>query len=59
MAQAANLNDLQLGMRLPGISINTSRTDYAPIKQMQMMRFTGDRWQLFGPIINGATGAAS
>jgi branched-chain amino acid transport system substrate-binding protein len=59
MAQAASLNDLQLGMLLPGISINTSRIDYAPIKQMQMMRFTGDRWQLFGPIINGAAGTAS
>jgi branched-chain amino acid transport system substrate-binding protein len=59
MAQAANLNNLQLGMLLPGISINTSRTDYAPIKQMQMVRFTGDRWQLFGPIINGAAGTGS
>jgi branched-chain amino acid transport system substrate-binding protein len=59
MAQAANLNNLQLGMLLPGISINTSRTDYAPIKQMQMMRFTGDRWQLFGPVINGTIGTGS
>jgi len=59
MAQAANLNGLQLGMLLPGISIHTSRTDYAPIKQMQMMRFTGDRWQLFGPVINGATDTGS
>jgi branched-chain amino acid transport system substrate-binding protein len=59
MAQAANLNNLQLGMLLPGISINTSRTDYAPIKRMQMVRFTGDRWQLFGPIINGAAGTGS
>jgi branched-chain amino acid transport system substrate-binding protein len=51
MRQAANLNDLDVGMLLPGITINTSPTDYAPIKQMQMMRFSGEAWELVGPVI--------
>ena len=54
MKQAANLEDLELPMLLPGISINTSPTDYFPIKQMQMPRFTGEYWERFGPIITGA-----
>ena len=54
MRQAANLHDLRLGMLLPGITINTSPIDFAPIKQMQMQRFNGQTWELFGPILNGA-----
>ena len=54
MRQAANLHDLQLGMLLPGITINTSPADFAPIKQMQMERFNGQTWELFGPMLNGA-----
>jgi branched-chain amino acid transport system substrate-binding protein len=53
MRQAANLKDLELGMLLPGIAINTSATDYFPIEQMQLQRFNGDKWDLFGPIISG------
>jgi branched-chain amino acid transport system substrate-binding protein len=53
MRQAANLHELPLGMLLPGITINTGPTDYAPLKQMQMMRFTGEHWKLFGPIMKG------
>lgn len=41
MKQAASLKDLELGMLLPGIKINTGPNDFAPIKQMQMMRFDG------------------
>ena len=33
--------------------INTSSTDFAPIEQMQMMRFSGERWQPFGPVLSG------
>jgi branched-chain amino acid transport system substrate-binding protein len=40
-------------MLLPGIKINTSPTDFAPIKQMQMARFDGERWKLFGPVLSG------
>jgi branched-chain amino acid transport system substrate-binding protein len=54
LRQATNLHELRLGMLLPGITINTGPTDYAPLKQMQMMRFTGEHWKLFGPIMNGA-----
>ncbi|MGX9390798.1 ABC transporter substrate-binding protein [Nitrobacteraceae bacterium UC4446_H13] len=53
MKQAASLHDLKLGMLLPGITVNTDPDNFAPIEQLQMMRFTGDRWELFGPIING------
>ncbi len=58
MKQAANLKDLQLGMLLPGIAINTSPDDFAPIKQMQMEKFNGERWELFGPVLSGAGGAS-
>src|SRR5215468_10010980 len=54
MHQAANLKDFTVPMLLPGITINTSPTDFAPIKQMQMARFDGERWRLFGPLISGA-----
>ena len=54
MRQAASLKDLRLGMLLPGITINTSPTDYAPIKQMQMRRFDGMHWDLFGPLREAA-----
>ena len=53
MKQAANLKGLRLGMLLPGIVINTSATDYAPLEQMQMMRFSGERWEPFGPVLTG------
>jgi branched-chain amino acid transport system substrate-binding protein len=43
-------------MLLPGITINTSPTDFAPIKQVQMARFNGERWELFGSILTGAIG---
>jgi branched-chain amino acid transport system substrate-binding protein len=53
MKQAANLHHFRVPMLLPSIEINTSPTDFAPIKQIQMARFDGQRWQLFGPVING------
>jgi len=55
MKQAANLKDVQVDMLLPGIKVNTSATDFYPIEQMQLMRFNGERWQLFGPVLNGAS----
>ncbi|GGC88080.1 hypothetical protein GCM10010994_52540 [Chelatococcus reniformis] len=39
-------------MLLSGITVNTSPSDFYPIKQMQMMRFEGDRWEMFGPVIS-------
>jgi branched-chain amino acid transport system substrate-binding protein len=56
MKQAANLHDFTTPLLLPGVKINTSPTDFAPIKQVQMGRFDGTRWQLFGPILTGAIG---
>ncbi|MGH7053007.1 MAG: ABC transporter substrate-binding protein [Stellaceae bacterium] len=54
MKQAANLHHLALPMLLPGITINTSPTDFAPVKQVRMARFSGERWVLFGPLLTGA-----
>jgi branched-chain amino acid transport system substrate-binding protein len=53
MKQAASLKDLELDTLLPGVKINTSATDFAPIKQLQMQRFKGEKWELFGNIISG------
>jgi branched-chain amino acid transport system substrate-binding protein len=52
MKQAASLKDFEPDTLLPGIKINTSPTDYAPIKQLQMMRFKGEKWDMFGDIIS-------
>jgi branched-chain amino acid transport system substrate-binding protein len=57
MKQAANLHDLHLAMLLPGITANTSPSDFRPVKQMQMERFDGKTWNLFGPVINGGAGS--
>ena len=54
MKQAANINDLNLPMLLPGIKVNTSPTDFFPIEQQQMARFDGKEWKLFGPVITGS-----
>jgi branched-chain amino acid transport system substrate-binding protein len=51
MKQAANLTHVELGMLLPGVKLHTSPTDFAPIKQLQMQRFDGERFELFGPIV--------
>jgi branched-chain amino acid transport system substrate-binding protein len=56
MKQAASLRDLELGGLLPGIKINTSATDFAPISQVQMMRFKGETWERFGDIIDADVG---
>jgi branched-chain amino acid transport system substrate-binding protein len=53
MKQAASLKEFTPDTLLPGVTINTSATDFAPIKQLQMMRFKGEKWELFGDIING------
>ena len=50
MKQAASLKNFELPMLLPGIRINTSATDYDPIKQLQLMRFDGKEWVRFGEV---------
>lgn len=57
MKQAASLKDVKLDLALPGILANTSPSDYRVNKQLQMMRFDGERWELFGPILED-TGTA-
>ncbi|WP_398466817.1 ABC transporter substrate-binding protein [Tardiphaga sp.] len=52
MKQAASLKDYRTEILLPGIKINTSATDFAPISQLQLMRFKGEMWELFGDIIS-------
>jgi len=51
MKQATNLKNVQLDLSLPGIVGNTTADDYRINKQLQMMRFNGERWEGFGPII--------
>jgi branched-chain amino acid transport system substrate-binding protein len=52
MRQAANLN-FEIGIYLPGTRIKTGPTDFAPLEQLQMMRFKGESWELFGPVMSG------
>src|SRR5438876_2214406 len=56
MRQAANLKAFRTTNLLPGITMNTSPTDFAPIKQIQFRRFKGERWELFGPILSNEIG---
>jgi len=51
MRQAANLHDLELPTTLPGIKATTSPTNYRPIRSLEMIRFNGKSWELFGPVI--------
>ncbi len=53
MKEAANLKDLELPMLLPGITVNTAPDNFSPIKQMQLQRFNGKSWELFGDVIVG------
>ena len=54
MNQAASIHNLTVPMLLPGINLSTSADDFQPIKQMQLQKFDGTTWQLFGEVIAGA-----
>jgi branched-chain amino acid transport system substrate-binding protein len=54
MHEAANLKNLELPMLLPGIVINTSPTDFYPIQSMQLAKFDGEKWVLFGDVIDAS-----
>ena len=56
MKQAANLKNFSSDVMLPGIKINTSPDDFFPIEQMQLMKFDGAAWHLFGDVITGEVG---
>ncbi|MBR1205061.1 MULTISPECIES: ABC transporter substrate-binding protein [unclassified Bradyrhizobium] len=51
MKQVTSLKKFVPSLALPGMSITTGPNDYRINKQMQMMKFNGERWELFGPII--------
>ena len=54
MRQAANLRDVDIPVLLPGIKVNTSPTNFHPIRQMQLARWTGKGWERFGEVIEGS-----
>ncbi|QDZ00348.1 ABC transporter substrate-binding protein [Nitratireductor mangrovi] len=54
MKSAANMQDMTTDTALPGITMNTSEGDFYPIEQMQLMKFNGERWELFGDVIDGS-----
>ncbi len=56
MKQAASIKDLELGGLLPGVKVNTSATDFAPLSQLQLMKFKGETWDRFGEIISADVG---
>jgi branched-chain amino acid transport system substrate-binding protein len=56
MKQAASLKDFAPDTLIPGIKVNTSANDFAPIEQLKMMRFKNGQWELFGDIISAETG---
>ena len=56
MKQAASIKGLELGGLLPGIKVNTSATDFAPLSAVQLMRFKGEAWERFGDIIDADVG---
>ncbi len=55
MKQATSLRDVENPVLLPGIKLNTSSTNYHPLRQLQLMRWSGKTWERFGDIIAGAT----
>ena len=56
MKQAAAMKDFTPLGFLPGIKVNTSATDFAPVEQVQLMKFKGETWELFGEVISGEVG---
>ena len=55
MKQATSLNNVEIGSLLPGIKLNSSATNFHPIRQMQLMRWTGKTWDLFGEVLEGSS----
>lgn len=55
MKQAQNLKNFRSDLMLPGITINTAPDDHFPIEQLQLIRFNGERYERFGPVIDSST----
>ena len=47
-----DLKDVQVDMLLPGVTLDTGAGDGFPIESMQLMKFKGERWELFGDVID-------
>ncbi len=56
MKQAASIEGLKLDGLLPGVTIKTSATDFAPIEQLQLQKLQGETWHRFGDIISAEVG---
>ncbi|MBR0869975.1 ABC transporter substrate-binding protein [Bradyrhizobium tropiciagri] len=56
MKQAASIRDYEPGGLLPGVKVNTSATDFAPLSQLQLIRFKGETWERFGEVLSGDVG---
>jgi ABC-type branched-subunit amino acid transport system substrate-binding protein len=56
MKQAASLKEFRSEVLLPGIMVNTGPNDFAPVSQLQLMKFKGEKWELFGDVINSDVG---
>jgi len=52
MRQAANFQKFKLPLLLPGITVNTSPTDFYPLQAVQLSRFKGETWDLFGDVMH-------
>ena len=57
MKQAASIDNLELGMLLPGIKVNTAADDYFPLEGMRLSRFDGETWEMFGDVIDVGGGS--
>jgi branched-chain amino acid transport system substrate-binding protein len=53
MKQAASLRGVKSDVLLEGITLNTTPDNYSPVDEMRMMRFKGERWELFGDLQKG------
>ncbi len=56
MKQAASIKDFEPAGLLPGVKVNTSATDFAPLSQLQLIRFKGEHWERFGEVLSGDVG---
>jgi ABC-type branched-subunit amino acid transport system substrate-binding protein len=54
MKQATNIQSLEIPTLLPGVRVSTGPTNYHPIRQMQLQRWTGSTWERFGSVLEGA-----
>jgi branched-chain amino acid transport system substrate-binding protein len=52
MRQATNMKDIEAPMALPGMKLHTTPDDYRAVRQMQLARFNGESWELFGDLIS-------